>query len=211
MSKNDYTPPESEDLSGEETPAVAAKSAVPAPLILANTAPKETAPAEATFQAEPLVINVAKMVNAKGDATTDVMVARINRHVEFLAGRKRFKDKKEEQDEQISFIETIGNSMRLDFEQFAIVTDDLLTVVRANPEVFSGGLAFRYTVGLDKKYPAQAIRLYHTYIQFLSMVAKNWEARYKLNSLIDLASVITDLNRKGKENVTQYFRYLTNV
>jgi hypothetical protein len=48
-------------------------------------------------------------------------------------------------------------------------------------------------------------------MSFLAMVAKNWEARYKLHSLIDLASVITDLNRKGKENVTQYFRYLTNV
>lgn len=210
MSKQDYTPPESENLSGDdvkETTVLVAK----APAVIAQPVKEEAAPAEATFQAEPMVIGIAKMINAKGDTTTDVMVARINRHIEFLAGRKRFKDKKEEQDEQISFIETIGNSFRLDFEQFAVVTDDLLTLIRANADVFSGGLAFRYTVGLDKKYPAQTIRLYHTYMSFLTMVAKNWEARYKLHSLIDLASVITDLNKKGKENVTQYFRYLTNV
>lgn len=207
MSKHDYTPPESEDLSGDSAKEVVAK----APAVITPAVKEEVAPAEATFQAEPMVIGIAKMINAKGDMTTDVMVARINRHIEFLAGRKRFKDKKEEQDEQISFIETIGNSMRLDFEQFAVVTDDLLTIIRANAEVFSGGLAFRHTVGLDKKYPANTIRLYHTYISFLTMVAKNWEARYKLHTLIDLASVITDLNKKGKENVTQYFRYLTNV
>jgi len=209
MSKNEYTPPESEDLSGDEAKEVAAPAAK-APAVITQPA-KAAAPAEATFEPEPMVIGIAKMVNAKGDTTTDIMVTRINRHIEFLAGRRRFKDKKEEQDEQISFIETIGNSMRLDFEQFVVVTDDLLTVIRQNADVFSSGLAFRYTVGLDKKYPAQTIRLYHTYLAFLTMVAKNWEARYKLHSLIDLASVITDLNRKGKENVTQYFRYLTNV
>lgn len=210
MSKQDYTPPESENLSGDAAEEVV-KTTAQAPAVLTAPAKEEAAPAEATFQVEPIVISIAKMINAKGDTTTDVMVARINRHIEFLAGRKRFKDKKEEQEEQISFIETIGNSMRLDFEQFAVVTDDLLTAIRANADVFSSGLAFRYTVGLDRKYPAQTIRVYHTYISFLTMVAKNWEARYKLHSLIDLASVITELNRKGKQNVTQYFRYLTNV
>jgi hypothetical protein len=211
MSKPDYTPPESQDLSGDVAQEASAKPVAKTPDAVAKPTKEAEAPAEATFQEEPMVIGITKMINAKGDTTTDVMVSRINRHVEFLAGRKRFKDKKEEVDEQISFIETIGNSMRLDFEQFAVVTDDLLNIIRANPEIFSGGLAFRHTVGLDRKYPVQTIRVYHTYISFLAMVAKNWESRYRLGSLIDLASVITDLNRKGKENVTQYFRYLTNV
>ena len=158
-----------------------------------------------------MVVGIGAQVNAKGDTTTDVMVARIERHVEFLAGRKRYKTKEEEREEQISFMETVGNSLRLDFEQFVVVTDDLLNIIRNNRDVFDGGLAFRHTVGLDRKYPVQTIRLYHTYMSFLSMVAKNWEARYKLHQLVDLASVIVDLNRKGKENVTQYFRYLTNV
>jgi hypothetical protein len=212
MSTPEYTPPESEDLSGKATKETTGKSAAKTPAVAAPAATKQ-APAvvEATFQEPVMVVGIGKMLNAKGDATTDVMVARIERHMQFLSGNKRYKNKAEEQEEQISFIETVGNSLRLDFDQFVVVTDDLLNIIRQNRDVFDGGLTFRHTVGLDRKYPVQTIRLYHTYMSFLAMVAKNWESRYKLHTLIDLASVITDLNKKGKENVTQYFRYLTNV
>ena len=213
MSKDTFTSPQVTDLSGkapaaEATAPVVTKEVAPVAAAAPATAP---ATAEASFVPKQDVIAINKMVNAKGTVTTDIMVARIKQHMEFLSGAKRYKNKEEEVQEQVSFIETIGNSLKLDFPQFALVTDELLNAIRENKDVFQKGTQFRFTMGLDKTYPAQYIRTYQVYMTFLAMVAKNWVSRYKLDKLVDLAHVIHDFDRKGKENLTQYFRYLTQV
>ena len=201
----DYVAPESVDLDakapeGKTTVKPAGKAKPVAPVAT-----------EVSYEQGQDVIGIGKMVNAKGTAVTEIMVGRINAHMEFLSGKKGFKNKEEEVLEMATFIETIGNSLKLDFEQFVLVTDTLLCAIQENQKVFNSGLAYRFTTGLDKKYPAEFISNYQTYMLFLTRVSQNWKARYKLNRLISLAFVIENFDQKAKENITRYFRYLTNV
>jgi hypothetical protein len=209
MSKKDqdFKAPQSTDLTGQADESQATQ-ATPA-----NNVPAESTSStdEASYEKNVEVVAINKMVNAKGDATTDIIVQRINTHMEFLSGRKRYKDKAEETQEQVTFIETIGNTLKLDFPQYALVTDALLNAMRENKDVFDHGLAFRFTKGLERTYPSQYIRTYQNYITFLTMVSKNWVSRYKLDKLIDPAYMVQDFDRKAKENVTQYFRLLTQA
>lgn len=168
--------------------------------------------AEAKFEDTPDVIGVGKLTNAKGDAVTDVLKARLDRHLQYLAGKKSFATEKERTDEQGSFIESIGGSFQLPYEQFVVMTDYILNVVRNNPEAFAGGAVFRFLPGLDKVYPIEHIRVYKAYMSLLIMISKNWVSRYKLNKLVDVTYAIKDLPSKAaKEHVTRYFNQLMVV
>lgn len=201
----DYVAPESVDL-GEKAPEAKAPAKP-----TAKAKQTAAAPAEVSYEQGQSVIGIGKLVNAKGTAVTEIMVQRVNTHMAYVAGKKGFKDKEEEVLEMASFIETIGNSLKLPYEQFVLVTDAVLLAVQENQKAFTDGTAYRFTQGLDKRYPADAIHNYRVYMTFLTKVAVNWKSRWKLARLISLAFVIQDFDQKAKENITQYFRYLTNV
>lgn len=168
-------------------------------------------PREPSMIPEQAVIGITKMVNAKGNAVTDIMVSRIDKHMQYLSGKTGFNTIDQAQEEQIAFMETIANSLKLDFEAYVVVTDHLLKAVRANQKVFSDGLVFRFMVNLEKKYPAEYIRSYQAYMELLGKIGSYWTVRFKLPKLIDLASVIANLDSKAKTNITQYFRKLSAV
>lgn len=206
MSDPEYQGPEVDNLE-EPTGQTATK----------GSKAKEVAPvttkvvAEAKFEDTPDIIGIGKLTNAKGDAVTDILKARLDRHLQYLSGKKTFATEKERTDEQSSFIESIGGSLQLPYEQFIVVTDYILKLVRENPEAF-GDKVFRFLPGLDKVYPIEHIRTYKAYMSLLIMISKNWVSRYKLNKLVDVTYAIKDLPTKGaKENITRYFNQLMVV
>jgi hypothetical protein len=203
----DYVAPESVDL-GEKAPEAKAPAK---PAGKAKPTPAVTEAPEVSYEQGQPVIGIGKLVNAKGTAVTEIMIQRIETHMNYVAGRKGFKDKEEEVLEMAGFIETIGNSLKLPYEQFVLVTDAVLQAVQENQKAFTSGTAYRFTQGLDKRYPPDSIHNYRVYMTFLTKVAVNWKSRWKLAKLISLAFVIQDFDQKAKENITQYFRYLTNV
>lgn len=207
MSKNQtYVSPEVESLEGKD----------PAAPVVEDTATEQavakTAPKEATFADIPDIIGVNRLVNATGDVATDIFQARLDRHLQFLAGKKSFKTDKDRKDEMTGFIETIGNTFRLEFGGFVVATDYFLNVVRQNKEAFESGRAFRYMQDLNATDVApDRLATYKAYITLLVMVANNWSRRAQLGSLVDATYAIKDLPRKGKENVTQYLNKLSIV
>lgn len=219
-----YKPPVVTDL-GNETPAIVLPEGsidhshcgdLKFPCPTNHTAPKATAAKvavvkEPTMIPEVEVVGIAKMVSAKGNVVTDVMVSRIDRHMKFLSGEVGFNSVEESHDEQISFMETIGNSLQLDFEPYVVVTDYLLKAIRANQSIFSDGMAYRYMAGLEKRYPSEHSRTYQGYMELLGKIGANWNVRYKLARLVDYAYVIAPMDTKAKTNVTQYFRKLSSV
>jgi len=211
----DYTPPAVEEVApvsekGGAAPVATVQSKqTPAPAKAVEAPAKVIA--EPTLVPLPAVIGVNKILNAKGTVVTDIMIKRIDKHLEFLNGTVGFKDTEERDQEQVSFIETIGNSLKMDFDGYVVFTDYLLTKIRDNQKVFTDGLAFRFCAELKKGSYTEAVKNYQAYIEFLTKIAINWNVRYKLKKLVDTAYVIQPLNQKGKENVTQYFNKLASV
>lgn len=168
---------------------------------------EEQAPA---FKQEVDVVKPKQMVQSNSQIVTIIMLERIDKHIKHLTGKLGFNDKKEQEIEQISFMETMGNVLKLDYERFCLVTDKLIEEIRANEKVFTEGLAFRYMKGLDAKYPLSVIETYQTYITFLTRVASNWSKRHQLKNMIDINHVVADLNKTAKVNVRKYFDKLTS-
>jgi hypothetical protein len=207
MSDPEYTPPESEELGGGD--------AEKTPVVQTGKKKEETAktvtPVQPSLEEVSDVIVAARMVNAKKTATTDVIVARIEKHIQYLAGKVGFRDDDERRREQESFIVTIGETLKLSYEEYVVVTDHLVSVVRQNRAIFADGTAFRYTRNLSKNFPAHSVSQYRNYMTMWSMITGHWQRRHRLNSLIDITYMTKDLPRVGKENVTQYFNALMNV
>ena len=204
--QQEYVAPEVKDLSQQKEPAKKEQKQLgvsPAPIQTKS----EPGP---TFRQAEGVITISKLVNAKGTAATDVILARIEKHMKHLGGQLGFRNEEEKAREQLSFIETVGNTLRLDFPQYALVTDVLLNNIKANQSVFDKGLAFRFVASLGKNYPADHVKTYQTYMSFLAAISKNWAGRSKLGNLVDVGFVTKDFPQKAKENVTQYFRRVTN-
>lgn len=204
MSDDTYNPPEVDNLDGGAAP-------VKEPASKGKESKASIAPPQPKLEEDPAIIGIGRMVNAKGTAATALIVDRIDRHLSYLSGKQGFKDDDARIEEQTTFIESIGNTLKLPFEQYVVVTDHLLQVIRENKDIFADGTAFRFTRNLKKDYPQGSVNLYRNYVTMLSMIASQWPRRHKLNTLVDITYLIKDLPRAGKENVTQYFNNLMNV
>jgi hypothetical protein len=203
-----YIPPVATDLSATAPTVTAADPLTPKPsddvLNPSTVTPQTDAP---SFELGLDVIGTTKMTNAKGTAATAIIVERINRHMNFLIGKSAFATPAARELEQTTFIETIGNTLRLPYDQYALVTNQLLTAIKNNLDVFEKGLAYRFMAGLDKKIPKQILDIYRSYIRFLTVVASNWVGRSRLDKKIDIASVTATFPAKVmKENATRYYR-----
>lgn len=164
-------------------------------------------PAAPSFEQGQDVIGLNKMTNAKGNAATVIIFERIERHMLFVSGKRAFADLAAREQEQESFIESVGNMMRLPYDEYVLVTNQLLTAIKKNIEAFEDGTAYRFIAGLDKKIPKDTLNAYRAYMHFLYTVASNWSARSRLDKKIDIASVVGTFPAKiMKENVVRYYR-----
>lgn len=217
---NDYVAPETQDLSNKDG-VVESKSSVKEVQGIPTVEKKDDVKVvaepskidvpEPTLKPLDQVIDVSKLVNAKGTVVSDLAIARIERHLTYIRGEVGFSSSEERFEEQAGFIQSVGNMLKLDFDQYALVTDYLLTKIRENQDVFSNGEAFRFIPGMEKRYPTDAISGYQAYIELLTKIASNWKVRYKLKKLIDIGYVSQSLPRKGKENLAQYFNKVSAV
>jgi hypothetical protein len=135
-----YIPPVATDLSATAPTVTAADPLTPKPsddvLNPSTVTPQTDAP---SFELGLDVIGTTKMTNAKGTAATAIIVERINRHMNFLIGKSAFATPAARELEQTTFIETIGNTLRLPYDQYALVTNQLLTAIKNNLDVFEKG------------------------------------------------------------------------
>lgn len=154
------------------------------------------------------VIGVKQLTKATNTEALNVITTRIKRHMEYLNGNIGFSSPEQRIDEQVTFIETIGNTLKLPYQDYVEVTNVLINQIRNNSEVFSKGLAFRFTKDLGQKYPIKIIATYETYMTLLATIATNWTRRHALDRLVDLDYGIQNLDRKSKENVTRYFKQI---
>lgn len=206
MKEINYKGPEVNDLSGDE------QHEVPAKVETAVKTVSTKRPSQPSFEGSVDTIGIAKMINVEGDATTDVVKARIGRHIEFLSGKLSYPDEEARNNEQVTFINTIANTFRMEFDQFVIVTDFILSQIRENQQIFVDGTAFRFIRALSATaYPREHLETYKSYMAMLTKIAGNWSRRYELNKLIDPTYAIRDIPPRGKENITQYLNKLMNV
>lgn len=206
-----FTPPVTEELSQKTTDKANTTATQGVAKPAATPTPEKKPDEDLTFtkkEVEGTVIGLKAMTNSKGNATTDIIAERIEKHIGYLSGKVGFENKEAQNREQQSFIETVGNSLKLDFEQYVLVTDKLLEVIRENDKVFREGLAFRFMKNLGENYPLESVKAYQSYITYLTKIAFNWSARHRLHELTDPTYVIQNLDRKGKENVIRYFNML---
>ncbi|MNG46900.1 hypothetical protein D3C79_47640 [compost metagenome] len=163
---------------------------------------------EASLDEVPNVVPGPEMVADGGSAVTNIMLRRIEKHLRHLKGEVGFASIEEQRLEQVSFIETVGESTSLDFEKFKIVTDALIRMIVDNKELFRSGEALRFLKNLQGHYSQQSVNRYTDYVTFLTKIAVNWTNRARLRQQTDIATVIADLREVGKQNVTMYFNTL---
>jgi hypothetical protein len=159
----------------------------------------------------PDQIGIAKLLNAKATAVTDILTARVAQHLEYTCGKKGFASREAQGEEQGGFINTVLGSLELDFDKYVVFTDFLLTQLRANSTEISTGKLLRHMGGLAPSYEKEKIRKYTVYMSFLTRIALNWNIRYKLNTLIDVNLFVAGFSANGQRNITTYFNHLQNV
>lgn len=206
---SDYVAPEVEKVDGQEDPQESEEQpetpATPAP----GPAVKAEDPAtEANLTPAPAKLQKADMVNANGTAVTAIFMARLAKHIKHIRGELGFASKKEQYEEQVSWMETVGRSTGLDFEEFKLVTDALIRAIIDNKEAFRNGDHLRFNRGLAGQYPIASINRYEAYMTFLTQIATNWATRHRLKNQMDVGTVIADMKKVGKQNVTKYFNAL---
>lgn len=167
---------------------------------------------EATFETTPDVVKAAKQVNHKGSAATALIIERVERHMDFLNSRVRLATEKARNTEQVTFIETVGEALKQDYDRFEIVADLLMDSVRENAKLFNSGLAFRFMEPLQKEgYSPEALQGYKAFFNFLITVAKNWKRRHQLQQFVDITYVIEGYPAKARENITQFYNKLASA
>jgi len=184
---------------GDPAADPAAAAVVQAPAVIPSAEPSLADPAASVAKDE--------IVNGRGTAVTDIMLTRINRHFDFLASRLGIPAKKDRDREQVDFMNTVGESLKLPYDQFELVADALRTALRKDIKVVSdGGVAFRFIPKLELYYPAESVACYQRYIQFLLTLTQNWKRRRDLGKMVDITAVIENFPTKARENVTAYYR-----
>jgi len=201
-----------EDLT-KSTEAAAPVAATKTPVAQAVAA-TVTEPTFAEEAEEQLVVGAEELTSSTtkgGTVVTAIMISRIERHMKFLTGHTAFRDKDQEVQEQVTFIETIGNTFQLDYPQYQLVTDTLLEHIRNNLPVFADNQAFRFIPGLEKIYPAVYIQNYQKYISILTQIAKFWNRRSRLKKMMDVTTLVEDFNSAAKANIDSYINYLSDI
>lgn len=158
--------------------------------------------------ADAATIKVADIINAKGTFVSDSMIARIDQHLRYLTGSIGFSKDDDRFQEQITFMETIGNSTELSIDQYCIVTDYLLKTIRENMDAFKDGAAFRFMRGLNRFYSETAQGNYKNYITMLLRIAGAYANRKNVFKQMDVETITKDMKKASRDNVSTYMRNL---
>jgi 3-oxoacyl-[acyl-carrier protein] reductase len=210
QSSQEYQPPVTEELQPQEP-------AQQAPAPTAPEAPAAASEEAAGYDVTPALVESGEMVAANGSATSGVMLSRIAKHMSHLTGKKGFGSNKERWEEQASFIECVGRSLGLPYDDYVMVTNELIQQIRDNLKLFTSGDAYRFMHDLTTKYPEnkpvkypkESADRYQAYMSFLTTIARNYTTRHRLRTSTDVGFATKDMNMVGKQNVTKFFTQLT--
>lgn len=210
QSSQEYQPPVTEELQPQQPAQQAAAPASP-------EAPAAASEEAAGYDLTPAVVESGEMVTANGSATSGVMLSRIAKHMSHLKGEKGFGTNKERWEEQASFIECVGRSLGLPYDDYVLVTGELIQQIRDNLKLFTSGDAYRFMHDLTTKYPEnkpvkypkESAERYQAYISFLTTIARNYTTRHRLRTSTDVGFATKDMNSVGKQNVAKFFTQLT--
>lgn len=207
--QGEYVPPVQENTAPEPAvvtePAIKEEVVTPPGLVV----PREEEDDEASLIEDPASVLISEMITADGTAVTTIMLRRLEKHMKFIRGTLAFRDKQELFEEQVTWIDTVGNSLNLDYPQYVLVTKAILAEMLKDVELFRDGGAYRFLQGIKGKCPANAIEGYEAYVTFLTRVAANWSTRHRLRTSVDIAFPVSRLpTAKGKENLTKFFNTL---
>lgn len=210
-SRGEYVPPEQQNTAPVEPPAPAQVTETQGDVVIPPSleVPHETPNDEASLEEDPAKVLVSEMVTADGTAVTTIMLRRLEKHMKFVRGTLAFRDSSERFDEQVTWIDTVGNSLNLDYPQYVLVTKAILAEILKDVDLFREGGAYRFLQSVKGKIPASAVEGYEAYFTFLTRVAANWKTRHRLRSSIDIAFPVSRIpTAKGKENLTKFFSSL---
>lgn len=212
-SQGEYVPPVQESTVQEPEVTQPINQGLPAPT------PTEVPPSlqvareedsgEASLVEDPAKVLAGEMITEDGTAVTTIMLRRLEKHMKFVRGTLAFRDKQELFEEQVTWIDTVGASLTLDYPQYVLVTKAILAEILQDVNLFRDGGAYRFLQSIKGKYPANAIEGYEAYFTFLTRVATNWATRHRLRTSVDIAFPVSRLpTAKGKENLTKFFNTL---
>lgn len=172
---------------------------VPAPYASSVKALSE----EPTFKPDVAdIVKVADMLDFKGDAVSDVFKAALARYTSIILKQRSVKDL---QHEQVSFMETVNNSLSLEFKQYAMVTDYFIEFINKNPEAFSKKKIFSLLAGVGSKYNETGKRRFTYYMTALTTLATAGVNRKRVSSMVDINTLVQSFTPKAKQNITTYF------
>ncbi|EBV8434226.1 hypothetical protein NFI00_000092 [Salmonella enterica] len=179
-------------------------------LVLDEAPPAAPAPstgADIKFK-EVETVKVAEQINAKGDFVSDLMINRIEQHLQYLRGEKGFMSDDDRFKEQITFMETIGNSTTQQIDRYCLVTDYLMKTIRENLPEFKEGKAFRFMRGLGRVYSDSAIASYQNYMTMMIRIAGAYADRKRVFQKMDLDTITAGMPVAARNNINTYIRRL---
>lgn len=192
---------EVKDLASEKEPVLVLDEAPPA-------APVKSTGAANIKLKDVETVKIGDQISAKGDFVSELMITRINQHMEYLRGEKGFATDDVRFREMITFMETIGNSTTLGIDQYCVVTDFLMKTIRDNLDDFKEGRAFRFMRGLSRHYSDSAIAAYQNYMTMLIRLAGAYADRKRVFKKMDLDYITVGMPVVARNNINTYIRRL---
>lgn len=179
-----------------------------------DTKPVKTAQAETTEEAQPVAwldaparpVLPVDMISGTQDAVSKTFTDTFERYIRILEGSSGVPVDKLGY-EQVLFMKTLSNTLNLNFERYAIVTDWLVLRIKANQAVLTSENIFRlvYHIPSSAYKPAEVER-YKKYMMALVVLSENLQTRQRVGRLIDIASLAKGYKASAAQNITQYFQ-----
>ncbi len=170
---------------------------------------KDTKPAQETsktLEAEGGVVLVSQMINAKSNAVSNVFTQAIDRYIALLTGELNVGADKIA-DEQISFMNTLSNTLNLGYEDYVLVTDHLVKRLAEKRDVVNELNMFQFIPRLGANtFSKSALDRYKQYFMALVTLSRNLAQRDRIGRLIDIATLAKGYKPKAVSNITQYFQ-----
>lgn len=161
-----------------------------------------SAPKLPQFEEEKRPISVAEMLNYKGDAVSAVFIKTLQDYADILCGKAATMDPRKEQS---CFMNTVYETLDLDFDKFCVVTDFLVNTMIENEEAFSDINLFSLMPYVDAEFSKAQRSRFRSYILALATLARAGRNRRNISQYIDIPMLVSEFSDKAKNNINSYF------
>lgn len=152
----------------------------------------------------PTVVLASEMVGSKSNAVTDVFVEALTRYKNVLAGNLVL-NKSQLKEEQAAFMNTVSNTMNLEFKDYVLTTDALVLLMRDNKEAFNEKRLYELFYYVQGDYSKKAAERYMRYMSALYTLSQNLRNRSRIGKMVDIVSLSSGYTTKAATNIQNYF------